>query len=321
MRILVTGGAGYIGSHTVQHLLNAGHSVTVFDNLSTGHADAVDTKRVSFFNVDLRDYRSVYVLLQEFTPDVVIHFAAKSIVAESMRDPISYYDNNIVGTLNLLRAMADCGVMNIVFSSTAAVYGEASEAIITENALTNPVNVYGHTKLAMERMIANLGFNYVALRYFNAAGAGYGLGERHEPETHLIPNLLKAVREDKPFQMYGDDYPTFDGTCIRDYIHVLDLAEAHRLAVEYLLAGHKSDTFNLGSGTGYSILGILKVAENVLQTKIKYEVAEKRAGDPAVLIASSNKIKTVLGWQPQYNIKDILESASKYRRTQRRKQS
>lgn len=315
MAILVTGGAGYIGSHTVAELLAQGKEVVVIDNLQTGHKDALLGGKL--YEGDLRDKELLAKLFAENEIEAVIHFAANSLVGESMKDPVKYYDNNVYGTLCLLEAMDQANVRKIVFSSTAATYGEPEKVPIEESDPTHPTNVYGETKLTMERMMAwfdqVLGIKYVALRYFNAAGAHASgkIGEDHEPETHLIPLILQAALGQRDsIKIFGDDYNTPDGTCIRDYIHVSDLADAHLRAVQYLIAGGDSDVFNLGNGQGFSVKEMIEAVREVTGRDFPVQTTPRRAGDPAVLIASSNKAKTVLGWKPSRdNLHDIIGSA------------
>ncbi len=316
MNILVTGGAGYIGSHTVLALAAAGFTPVVFDNLSTGHEKAVP-KDVTLVRGDIHDINFVAETLRRYDISGVIHFAASSLVGESMENPAKYYENNVEGTLHLLLGLQKAGVSKIVFSSTAAVYGEPEKTPIEENFPHNPTNVYGRTKLVIEHMLSDFsdayGLRYVALRYFNAAGAAEGgsIGEDHHPETHLIPLILKAAQGVRDhIAIYGTDYPTKDGTCIRDYIHVTDLADAHVLALRYLLDGGDSDVFNLGSETGFSVREMIKTAKSVTGVDFKVTEETRRAGDPAVLIASSAKCKAVLGWHPTHSsTEEIFSSA------------
>ncbi|WCF09848.1 UDP-glucose 4-epimerase GalE [Paenibacillus thiaminolyticus] len=315
MAVLVTGGAGYIGSHTVAELLDRGEEVVVVDSLETGHADAVlgGTLHVG----DIRDKAFLEGVFQQHKFDAVIHFAAYSLVGESMSNPAKYYDNNVHGTQVLLEVMQQFGVKRIVFSSTAATYGEPERTPIEETFATNPTNVYGETKLTMERMMRWFdqvhGIRYVSLRYFNAAGAHESgrIGEDHQPETHLVPIVLEtALGKRSEISVFGTDYPTHDGTCIRDYIHVSDLADAHLLAVGYLRKNGASEIFNLGSGNGFSVLEVIRTAERVTGLTIPTALRDRRAGDPAVLIASAGKAKAVLGWQPKRdNMEKIIESA------------
>ena len=319
MAILVLGGAGYIGSHTVYELIDAGRDVVVADNLLTGFRAAVHPK-AHFYHLDIRDRAALDVLFQAEKIDGVIHFAASSQVGESMSDPLKYYDNNLHGTMVLLSAMVAHGVDKIVFSSTAAAYGEPEQVPILETDWTVPTNCYGETKLSMERMMAWVsqayGLRYVALRYFNAAGAhpSGSIGEAHTPETHLIPIILQVPngQRDK-VSIFGGDYPTRDGTCVRDYIHVTDLAQAHILALDYLLAGGENNVFNLGNGVGFTNKEVVEVARSVTGHPIPAEIAPRRAGDPAQLVASSEKAKAVLGWKPKYDdLNTIVATAWKW---------
>lgn len=319
MAILVLGGAGYIGSHTVYELIDAGRAVVVADNLLTGFRAAVHPQ-ARFYHLDIRDRAALDVLFQAEKIDGVIHFAASSQVGESMSDPLKYYDNNLHGTMVLLSAMVAHGVDKIVFSSTAAAYGEPEQVPILETDRTVPTNCYGETKLSMERMMAWVsqahGLRYVALRYFNAAGAhsSGSIGEAHTPETHLIPIILQVPngQRDK-VSIFGGDYPTRDGTCVRDYIHVTDLAQAHILALDYLLAGGENNVFNLGNGVGFTNKEVVEVARSVTGHPIPAEIAPRRAGDPAQLVASSEKAKAVLGWKPKYDdLNTIVATAWKW---------
>ena len=316
MAILVLGGAGYIGSHTVWELCEAGRDVVVADNLQTGFREAVHSK-ARFYKLDIRDREALDVLFQAEKIDGVIHFAACSQVAESMRDPLKYYDNNLHGTMVLLSAMVAHGVDKIVFSSTAATYGEPERVPILETDRTQPTNTYGETKLSMEKMMGWCskahGLRYVALRYFNACGAHPSgvIGEAHDPETHLIPIILQVPNgQREKLTIYGEDYPTPDGTCIRDYIHVTDLAQAHILALDYLMDGGENNVFNLGNGVGFSNKEVVDVARAVTGHPIPAEIGPRRPGDPARLVASSEKAKTVLGWDPQYaDLNTIISTA------------
>lgn len=315
MNVLVVGGAGYIGAHTVQALRERGHKVFVYDNLSTGNLEAVP-EDVHFFEGDIRDGDFLRHIFAEYLIDAVVHFAACSLVGESMQDPAKYYNNNVVGTLSLLNAMKGAGVEYLLFSSTAAVYGEPTSLPITETALCQPTNVYGRTKLAIEWSLADYAqaynLKYTALRYFNAAGASLdaSIGEAHPVETHLIPLIFQAVIKHKALQVFGDDYPTPDGTCIRDYIHVFDLATAHVLALEKMVQTQQSAVYNLGTETGFSVLEIIKMVEQVTGLEVPYTISPRRAGDPARLVASVNKAKQQLGWQLQYSdLQQIISSA------------
>ena len=323
MKILVLGGAGYIGSHTVYSLIEQGNEVVIFDNFETGHIEAVHPE-AKLYKGDLRNRAEIdQVLDKEKDIDAVIHFAANSLVGESMVKPLKYYDNNLCGTKVLLESLVEHKIKNIVFSSTAATYGEPIHTPILEDDPTNPTNCYGETKKAMERMfywteVAH-GLKYVSLRYFNACGAHISgkIGEAHNPETHLIPIILQAANGTRDhISIFGTDYNTPDGTCIRDYIHVTDLAQAHILAVKYLLDGGNSDIFNLGNGVGFSVKEVIETARKFTGKEIKAIEEARRAGDPAVLIASSDKAKKILGWKPEYDdLSTIIETAWKWHST------
>lgn len=317
MKVLVLGGAGYIGSHTVYELIDAGADVVIIDNLETGFEAAVHPK-ASFYKGDLRDRAFLEdVLTKESGIDAVIHFAANSQVGESMIKPLKYYDNNLCGTKTLLDALVAHGIDKIVFSSTAATYGEPESVPILETDKTEPTNTYGETKLSMEKMFKWVGkahgLRYVSLRYFNACGAHVSgqIGEAHNPETHLIPLILQVPNGQRDhISIFGTDYNTKDGTCVRDYIHVTDLAQAHILAVKYLMEGHESNVFNLGNGVGFTVKEVIETAEKVTGKSIKAVEEGRRAGDPAVLIASSDKAKEVLGWKPEHaDLEDIIATA------------
>lgn len=315
MAILVTGGAGYIGSHTVVELLNHGEEVVIVDNLRTGHEKAVTGG--TFYQGDLSDRSFLDSVFEKHEIEAVIHFAASSLVGESVQKPLPYYENNLIASHTLVSAMIDHDVKKIVFSSTAATYGEPKQIPILESDLTNPTNPYGETKLAMEKMFRwcdnAYGLKSISLRYFNAAGAHPDamIGEDHNPESHLIPIILQvALGQREAISIFGDDYPTEDGTCIRDYIHVMDLANAHWLALEHLRKNNTSDVFNLGNGTGFSVKEVIETAREVTEHVIPEKVSPRRAGDPAVLIASSEKAQSVLGWRPQFNdLKTIIATA------------
>ena len=316
MAILVCGGAGYIGSHAVHALIEKGEQVVIVDNLQTGHRGALNPK-AKFYEGDIRDASVLDKIFTENKVEAVIHFAANSLVGESMEKPLRYFNNNVYGMQVLLEAMVRHGVDKIVFSSTAAVYGEPKCVPIHEDDETCPTNTYGETKLTMEKMMkwvsrAN-GVRYVSLRYFNAAGAlpDGSIGEDHATETHLIPLILQVPtgRRDH-ITVFGDDYPTPDGTCLRDYIHVVDLADAHVLALEYLRKGGASDIFNLGNGQGFSVKEMIAAAEKATGGSIKVEIGARRAGDPAQLIASSEKARSVLGWKPQFtDVEQVIGTA------------
>lgn len=316
MSILVLGGAGYIGSHAVYQLIEKGKDVVVIDNLQTGHKEAVHPE-ATFYEGDIRDRKFLKEVFQNEKIDAVIHFAANSLVGESMEKPLEYFDNNVYGTQVLLEAMVEHDVENIVFSSTAATYGEPEAIPITEEMATNPTSTYGETKLAMEKMMkwceAAYGIKYVSLRYFNVAGARETgeIGEDHRPETHLIPIILEvALGKRDSITIYGDDYDTPDGTCIRDYIHVEDLIEAHILALDYLEKGGESNIFNLGNNQGFSVKEMINAARRVTNHEIPAQIGKRRPGDPSVLIASAEKAKKVLGWMPKHtSVQKIIEDA------------
>ena len=316
MRILVLGRAGYIGSHTALELVKAGNEVVIADNLVTGYRKAIP-KGAKFYEGDLRDFDFLNKLFQQEKIDAVIHFAAYSLVGESVTNPLKYYDNNLYGTKVLLEAMVKNNVGKIVFSSTAATYGEPENIPILESDRTCPTNPYGETKLAMEKMFKWTaeahGLRYVSLRYFNACGADESgtIGEAHNPESHLIPLILQVPNgKRETISIYGTDYDTPDGTCIRDYIHVTDLAQAHILAVQYLNNGGESDIFNLGNGVGYSVREVIETARKVTGHPIPATETSRRAGDPARLVASSEKAKSVLGWKPVHDsLEEIIASA------------
>lgn len=313
--ILVAGGAGYIGSHMTVLLVKQGYEVVVVDNLRTGHWQSVKGAQ-KFCVGDLRDTAFLHRVFSENRIDGVINFAACSLVGESVVDPLKYYGNNVEGAVSLLTAMQTHGVDKIVFSSTAATYGEPEKQPIEEGDRTEPTNPYGATKLAIENMLkwcdGAYGIRYVALRYFNAAGSDTeaGIGEDHEPESHLIPLVMKtALGQRDHIGIFGEGYPTPDGTCVRDYIHVKDLAEAHLLALEYLERGGSSDVFNLGNGTGYSVREIIDTARRVTSKEIKAVAEPRRGGDPSVLIASNKKAAEVLGWKPNRSLEQIVADA------------
>ncbi len=316
MSILVCGGAGYIGSHTVHELVKQNKDVIIVDNLQSGHMKAVNPK-AKFYKGDIRDSEFLDKVFSENKIDAIIHFAANSLVGESMVKPLLYFNNNVYGMQILLESMVKHDIKNIVFSSTAAVYGEPKKIPISEDDETNPTNTYGETKLTMEKMMkwvskAN-GINYVSLRYFNAAGAleDGSIGEDHSPESHLIPLILQVpLGKRDAITVFGEDYDTPDGTCIRDYIHVLDLADAHIKAVEYLQNGNESNIFNLGNGIGFSVKEMIDSAKEATSEEIKVVVGERRAGDPARLIASNEKAQKILGWTPKYtDVKAIIKTA------------
>lgn len=316
MSILVLGGAGYIGSHAVYQLIDQKYEVVVVDNLQTGHRKAVHPS-ATFYQGDIRDKNFLQKVFANEKIEGVLHFAASSLVGESMAQPIKYFDNNVYGTQVLLEVMVEYGVKNIVFSSTAATYGEQAMMPITEEMNTAPTNAYGETKLVMEKLmkwcdIAH-DIKFVSLRYFNVAGARSTgeIGEDHNPETHLIPLVLQVALNQREFiSIFGDDYDTNDGTCIRDYIHVEDLIDAHILAFRYLQNGGESNIFNLGSSQGYSVKEIIEAAREVTGHEIPAKTVERRAGDPSKLIASSAKAIEILGWQPERaSIHQIIQDA------------
>ncbi len=317
--ILVMGGAGYIGSHTALELVKAGNDVVIADNLVTGYRSAVP-EGARFYQGDLRDIGFLDNLFKTEKIDAVIHFAAYSLVGESVTNPLKYYDNNLCGTKVLLESMVKNGIDKIVFSSTAATYGEPENIPILESDRTCPTNPYGETKLAMEKMFdwtaKAHGLHYVSLRYFNACGADESgnIGEAHNPESHLIPLILQVPNGKRDaISVFGTDYDTPDGTCIRDYIHVTDLAQAHILAVQYLMNGGKNDIFNLGNGVGYSVKEVIETARKVTGHPIPAVEAPRRAGDPARLVASSEKAKKILGWKPVHDsLEEIISSAWKW---------
>ena len=316
MSILVCGGAGYIGSHTVHELINQNKEVIIVDNLQTGHMKAVNPK-AKFYKGDIRDSEFLDKVFSENNIEAVIHFAANSLVGESMEKPLLYFNNNVYGMQILLESMVKHNIKNIVFSSTAAVYGEPKKIPILEDDETNPTNTYGETKLTMEKMMKWVskayGITYVSLRYFNACGAllDGSIGEDHFPESHLIPLILQVpLKKRDAITVFGEDYETPDGTCIRDYIHVLDLADAHIKAVEYLQKGNESNIFNLGNGVGFSVKEMIDCAREATNEEIKVVIGERRAGDPAKLIASNAKAKKILGWDPKYtDVKDVISTA------------
>lgn len=316
MAILVLGGAGYIGSHTVYELIDAGRDVVIADNLETGHIEAVHPK-AKFYQGDIRNREFVDSVFESEHIDGVIHFAANSLVGESMTNPLKYYDNNLCGTKVLLESMVAHGIDKIVFSSTAATYGEPERVPILETDKTEPTNCYGETKLSMEKMFKWVGkahgLRFVSLRYFNACGAHVSgkIGEAHNPESHLIPLILQVPNGQREYiSIFGDDYDTKDGTCIRDYIHVTDLAQAHILAMDYLMNGGESNIFNLGNGVGFTVKEVIDNARKVTGHPIPAKTTPRRAGDPAQLIASSEKARSVLGWHPEHaDLEEIIATA------------
>jgi len=316
MSILVCGGAGYIGSHTVYELIKQNKEVVIVDNLQSGHLKAVHPE-AKFYKGDIRDSEFLDKVFTENNIEAIIHFAANSLVGESMEKPLLYFNNNVYGMQILLESMVKHNIKNIVFSSTAAVYGEPKKIPILEDDETNPTNTYGETKLTMEKMMKWVnkayGITFVSLRYFNACGAlpDGSIGEDHFPESHLIPLILQVpLKKRDAITVFGEDYETPDGTCIRDYIHVLDLADAHIKAVDYLQKGNESNIFNLGNGVGFSVKEIIDSAKQATNEEIKVVIGERRAGDPAKLIASNEKAKKILGWEPKYtDVKDVISTA------------
>ena len=314
MNVLVCGGAGYIGAHMCEQLAERGFSVVVFDNLAGGHREAV--RWGPLIVGDLRDSRAIDAAFDAHHFDAVVHFAGKIVVSESTRDPAVYYEHNVNGTVNLLQAMVRHHSPPLVFSSTAAVYGDPQYTPIGEAHPCLPVNPYGWSKYIVEQMLADFrrayGLRSASLRYFNAAGASSSglIGERHDPETHLIPNVLRACIEAHPVEVFGDDYPTLDGTCVRDYVHVSDLCRAHLTAIEYLRAGGDTETMNLGSGKGFSVLEVIAATERVCGKPIERRVAPRRAGDAPILVASSQKARKILGWNPvESDLESMIGSA------------
>lgn len=317
-KIMIVGGAGYIGSINVKRFLDQGFEVVVVDNLNTGHILSVD-KRAKFYQEDIRNKDKIVKILKDEKIDAVVHFAALSLVGVSMKDPLAYFDNNVYGMISLLEAMQEAKVNKIVFSSSAATYGEQEKMPLTEESPTQPTSVYGETKLMMETIMKwcdqCIGIKYVSLRYFNACGASedHLLGEDHSPETHLIPLILQVpLGKRDHISIFGDDYPTRDGTCIRDYIHVEDLASAHILAIKYLLEGNKSNIFNLGTGDGQSVKEMIDMSEKIVGKEIKKEITDRRPGDPAILVASNKKAKDILKWEPKKNLEDIISDAFEF---------
>ena len=315
MKILVVGGAGYIGSHMIKRFQNTDHQIDVLDNLSTGFKE--NSQNFKLHICDLSNKEQVHKILKENKYETVMHFASSINVGESYDHPMKYYENNVINTLNLLECMIDLKILNFIFSSTAAVYGEPESIPIKEAQNLSPINPYGKTKSVVENILSDYdksyGLKYISLRYFNACGAHIDgtIGERHNPETHLIPLILQtASGRRNNFKIYGDDYKTKDGTCVRDYIHVMDIAEAHLLSLEKLIQTQSSDIYNIGNEQGYSVREIIDMVEEITQTKIPYKISEKRKGDPAVLIADNSKITEKLNWRAKYSdLNTIINTA------------
>ncbi len=313
--ILVTGGAGYIGSHTVKLLLDRGFEVVILDNLSRGHIEAVP-KGVPFEKVDLLEYDSLFSAIKKYPVDAVIHFAAFTYVGESVADPGMYYRNNVVGSFNLINAVKENNIKKFVFSSTCSIYGNPVNIPISESELANPINPYARTKYMIEEILRDYDMSHelkhIALRYFNAAGCSddASIGESHEPEPHLIPLILYAALGIKEkIMIFGEDYDTADGTCIRDYIHVNDLADAHLRALDYIDKVNKSDYINVGTGNGYSVKEMIDAARRITGKEIRSEIVPRRAGDPARLVAENSKAKNLLGWSAKYGLDEIIQTA------------
>jgi UDP-glucose-4-epimerase GalE len=310
-RVVVTGGAGYIGSHAVRALVDAGHAVAVLDDLSAGHSEAVP-RGVPLVRAAIHDQAAVHRALVEHRADAVMHFAAWLKVGESVQKPVEYYQNNVTGTLAVLQAIRDAGVKRFIFSSTCAVYGEPSTVPIVETLDTHPINAYGETKLTIERALPHLerafGLKWVALRYFNAAGAhpDGSIGEDHEDEIHVIPLAIRAATGGPALKVFGEDYPTPDGTCLRDYIHVMDLADAHIRALEALERGAPSAAFNVGTGTPHSVKAVIDTVGRVVGRPVAWQPAPRRPGDPAVLYAAADRARNELGWRPKYPELEVI---------------
>jgi UDP-glucose 4-epimerase len=323
MNILVTGGAGYIGSHTVKMLLEKGFNVTVFDNLSRGHIESIP-KGIPFEIVNLLDFENLKSSFRKYKFDAIIHFAAFAYVGESTENPEMYFKNNVLGSNNLIKLAKENGVKHFVFSSTCSLYGNPLKTPISENEIVKPINPYAKTKMIVEEILdfydISYGMKHIALRYFNAAGASddSSIGESHDPEPHLIPLVLyTALGKLDSIRIYGDDYNTKDGTCIRDYIHVNDLADAHIRALELLIRNNQSDVINLGTGVGYSVKEIISKAREITGREIKSEIIQRRKGDPDSLVADNQKAKDILGWVPEYDLDKIIETAWKWHQNQK----
>jgi UDP-glucose 4-epimerase len=318
LKVLVTGGAGYIGSHFVRYLIEKNHEVIVLDNLSRGHIESINEKAI-FENADLMNRASLDFVIKKHSPEAIVHFAAFAYVGESVEKPELYYENNVVGSFNLINAAVQNGIKKFVFSSTCSLYGNPERVPIAEDQIPNPINPYANTKFMIEKMLSDFEethkMKYVALRYFNAAGAhpSAEIGESHDPEPHLIPIVLNTAlgKRDKVL-VFGDDYDTPDGTCIRDYIHIIDLADAHLKALEYLEKGNPSNIFNLGTGEGNSVLEIINKAKEITNKNIPFEIVARRGGDPARLVADNKKAKEILGWIPKFKIDEIITTAWKW---------
>lgn len=319
-KILITGAAGYIGSHCAFETLKQGYELVVFDNLSTGHIETIKKlqkiAKFDFIQGDLKNKEEISSVFKKHKIDAVIHFAALSQVKESVENPKKYYENNVLGTYNLLDSMVENNVLKIVFSSSAATYGEPKYVPIDEKHLQNPINPYGKTKLLIEEKMDEYDKKYnlksIRLRYFNVIGSNSFVGEEHNPETHLVPNILKGINENKTFYLFGDDYDTKDGTCIRDYINIEDLIEAHLLALNYLNKENKTDFFNLGTSKGFSTKEIFEICQKVTAKKCKIEIKPKRQGDVAILVADNKKAYEILGWKPKKSIEESIKSAYDY---------
>jgi UDP-glucose 4-epimerase len=321
--ILVTGGAGYIGSHTVKKLIESGKEILIIDNLSRGFKEAIHPKAKYEF-ADLLNIEILKNVFSKYKIESVIHFAAFAYVGESVENPELYYNNNVVGSFNLIRVAKDFGIKKFVFSSTCSTYGNPERVPISEAETTKPINPYAKTKLMIENILEDFdttyGMKYVALRYFNAAGCSEDgdIGESHNPEPHLIPLVLKTILGERDeLKVFGDDYATPDGTCIRDYIHVYDLADAHIKALQYLDKGNNSNVINLGTGDGNSVMDIIRVSENLTGKKVNYVICPRRAGDPAILVADNKKAREVLGWIPKYDLTKIIETAWEWQKNRK----
>ena len=318
--ILITGGAGYIGSHCVLEMLKRNFNLVVFDNLSTGHFKTIEKLYnlgdFDFIQGDLKNKDEIDNVFKKYKIEVVIHFAAYSQVSESIKNPQKYYENNVLGTYNLLDSMVKNNIKKIIFSSSASIYGEPESIPIDENHLINPINQYGKTKLLIEKKLDEYDLKYalksIRLRYFNVVGANGLIGEEHDPETHLIPNILKTAIENKTFYLFGGDYDTKDGTCIRDYIDIEDLIEAHLLALNYLKKENKTNFFNLGTSRGNTIKEVFQLCQKITNKKINMEIKLKREGDPVILVADNKKACNILGWEPKNTLEDSIKSTYNY---------